>query len=126
MKNLKWALIFLLLTVICLLVILLHANSSGGKTARILLDGEVIRTVNLKNVSEPYEFTVTNENGGYNTIRVENGKIAVTEASCPDKICVHQGFIENGSVPIVCLPNKLSVVITADDKTDAVTGGAFK
>lgn len=124
MKNFKWALFFLVLIALCLTVMLCR-NFSGGKTARILLDGEVIRTVNLKNVSEPYEFTVTNENGGYNTIRAEKGRIAVVDASCPDKICVHQGFIENASVPIVCLPNKLSVVILSDSENDAVSGGAF-
>ena len=124
-KNLKWALVFLLLIVICTLVILLHNNSSKtAKTAEIIQNGEVIRTVDLQNVPEPYEFEVISPNGGYNTVRVEYGKIGIIRASCPDQICVKQGFIADGVLPVVCLPNRLSVVITDDSsELDAVTGG---
>ncbi len=125
-KNLKWALIFLLLIIICSVIAFLHGNLEKGKTAQILRSGNVIRTIDLENVDSPYEFKVSSENGGYNIIRVEKGRIAVTEASCPDKVCVHQGFIDDGSVPIVCLPNKLSVVIISDNDLDAVTGGALR
>lgn len=124
-KNLKWALVFLLLIVICTLVILLHNNSSKtAKTAEIIQNGEVIRTVDLQNVPKPYEFEVISPDGGYNTVRVEYGKIGIIHASCPDQICVKQGFIANGVLPVVCLPNRLSVVITDDSNDlDAVTGG---
>ena len=124
-KNLKWALVFFLIIVICALVILLHNNSSKtAKTAEIIQNGEVIRTVDLQNVPMPYEFEVISPDGGYNTVRVEYGKIGIIHASCPDQICVKQGFIANGVLPVVCLPNRLSVVITDDSNDlDAVTGG---
>lgn len=124
-KNLKWALAFLLIIVICALVILLHNNSSKtAKTAEIIQNGEVIRIVDLQNVPKPYEFEVISPDGGYNTVRVEYGKIGIVHASCPDQICVKQGFIANGVLPVVCLPNRLSVVITDDSNDlDAVTGG---
>ena len=124
-KNLKGALAFLLLIVICTLVILLHNNSSKtAKTAEIIQNGEVIRTVDLQSVPTPYEFEVISPDGGYNTVRVEYGKIGIVHASCPDQICVKQGFIANGVLPVVCLPNRLSVVITDDSNDlDAVTGG---
>ena len=51
----------------------------------------------------------------------------MTEASCPDKICVDRGWIDNGVIPIVCLPNKLTIEIRGGvdkaDQIDAVTGG---
>ena len=124
-KNLKWALVFFLIIVICALVILLHNNSSKtAKTAEIIQNGEVIRIVDLQNVPMPYEFEVISPDGGYNTVRVEYGKIGIVHASCPDQICVKQGFIANGVLPVVCLPNRLSVVITDDSNDlDAVTGG---
>lgn len=124
-KNLKWALVFVLIIVICALVILLHNNSSKtAKNAEIIQNGEVIRTVDLQNVPKPYEFEVISPDGGYNTVRVEYGKIGIIHASCPDQICVKQGFIANGVLPVVCLPNRLSVVITDDSNDlDAVTGG---
>jgi len=62
---------------------------------------------------------------GNNIISVEQGRIRVFAASCPDLICVRQGWVSNGLVPIVCLPNRL--VITLDDGNndkgvDAVVG----
>ena len=124
-KNLKWALVFFLIIVICALVILLHNNSSKtAKTAEIIQNGEVIRIVDLQNVPKPYEFEVISPDGGYNTVRVEYGKIGIIHASCPDQICVKQGFIADSVLPVVCLPNRLSVVITDDSNDlDAVTGG---
>ena len=124
-KNLKWALVFFFVIVICALVILLHNNSSKtATTAQIIQNGEVIRTVDLQNVPKPYEFEVISPDGGYNTVRVEYGKIGIIHASCPDQICVKQGFIADGVLPVVCLPNKLSVVITDEsNELDAVTGG---
>ncbi len=125
MKNLKWAVGFALLIAVCAAVVFIHRSASKQpKTAKIIQDGEVIRTIDLQTVAEPYEFEVLSANGGHNTVRVENGKIAVTEADCPDKICVRRGFIENGVLPIVCLPHKLSVVIEdGADALDAVSGG---
>lgn len=123
-KNLKWALAFFILIIISALVILLHNFlSKPAKTAEIIQNGEVIRTVDLENVDEPYEFEITSSDGGQNTVRVEKGKIGIVHASCPDKLCVKQGFIDRGVLPVVCLPNKLSVVITDNSDLDAVAGG---
>ena len=35
-------------------------------------------------------------------------------ASCPDGLCVHQGAISDGLLPIVCLPNKVQIQIVED------------
>lgn len=124
--NLKWVAVFLAVIGISLAVILIHKSAlPRAKTAKIIQNGAVIKTVDLENVTEPYEFTVTNHNGGENTVRVEEGKIAVIHANCPDKICVNRGFIDSSLFPIVCLPNKLSVVITdsGDADIDAIVGG---
>ncbi|MCC8098111.1 MAG: NusG domain II-containing protein [Eubacterium sp.] len=90
-----------------------------GAEAKIYSDGELVKTIELENVSEGYEFTVECEEGE-NVIRVENGKICVASASCPDKVCVNQGWISNGVTPIVCLPNKLVIEIEgAEAEADA-------
>ena len=127
-KHLTWAFVFLFLIMISLLIVSIHRQlSETAKTAQVIQDGQVIQTINLRNVKEPYEFEITAQNGGHNTIRVENGKIGIVHANCPDKICVKQGFITNCTLPIVCLPNKLSIVIINDNQElDAVTGGIAK
>ena len=43
------------------------------------------------------------------------GAICISEASCPDKICVGQGYISNSLVPITCLPHKLVIELRADN-----------
>lgn len=125
MKNLKWAVIFLFLIIICFVVIAFHRMIyDTPATAHIIQNGEVIREINLQNINEAYEFNVSSNDGGYNTIRVENGKIGIVSADCPDKICVHQGLISSGAMPVVCLPHRLSIVIKDNDgNIDAVTGG---
>ena len=124
-KNLKWVCVFAAVIAACIAVIVFRTSTAPqGKTAKILSDSETVRTVDLENVTEPYEFTVNAENGGENTIRVEKGKIAVVEASCPDKICMGRGFISGAEPPIVCLPNRLSVVVDGDGNgVDAIVGG---
>ncbi len=123
-KNIKWAAVFLLIIAASIAVRFLHKSfAKPPKTAQILQNGVVIRTVDLENVSEPYEFEVVSEDGGYNVVRAEQGRIGVVDADCPDKICVRQGFITSGVLPVVCLPHKLSVVITDESEVDAVAGG---
>ena len=68
-------------------------------------------------------FTVEGPGGFPNTIEVEHGRIRVREAGCPDQVCVGQGYISDGTVPIVCLPNKLVIEITGGgDSLDAAAG----
>lgn len=123
-KNIRWAAVFLGLCLICISVFLLHGNSQNGKLAVISQDGKVINTIDLSSVNTPYTIKISGSDGSYNILSVERGKIAVTEADCPDKTCVNQGYIDDGSVPIVCLPHKLTVTIK-DEKSplDAVAGG---
>lgn len=50
-------------------------------------------------------------NGGTNTLRIENGCAYLTNASCPDHLCVKQGKISKTGQTITCLPNKLTVTV---------------
>ncbi|WP_100065093.1 NusG domain II-containing protein [Miniphocaeibacter massiliensis] len=53
---------------------------------------------------------------GKNVIEIRNGKIHVIEASCPDKLDVKQGYIENMGEMIVCIPNRLIIQIKNNEK----------
>ena len=85
--------------------------------AEVSSNGTANRVVSLK---ADQEFTVPCP-GGYNTVTVKNGKIAVTEASCPDQYCVRQGFCNSGR-DIVCLPNKLVISFMGDQEIDGQIG----
>ncbi len=85
--------------------------------ADIYQNGERIEHINLTEVVEPYTFLVTGEDGCTNEITVQKGSIGITGASCPDKICVKQGFITSSLLPITCLPNHLVIRIHAEKQT---------
>ena len=46
-----------------------------------------------------------------NTLVIENGGAYVSQASCPDHVCIHRGVIRYDGETIVCLPNKLVVTV---------------
>ena len=62
-------------------------------------------------------------NGGTNTVQIENGKVKMAAANCPDQICVHQKAISRNGESIICLPNKivLKIVDGEEAELDAVT-----
>ena len=119
-KNNKIAVLILILIVAlsAAAIFLRGILTSGGKIAVIYQNGEVIREINLDAINEPIEFTIEGDNGEKNDVRAEKGRIRIESASCPDKVCVHQGWIENGVVPIVCLPNKVTIEIRGDSNAE--------
>ena len=80
--------------------------------------GKTVKTVDLR-VNQ--EFTVTGENGGVNVVTVRDGKIAVTQANCPDHYCEKRGFCAGGT-DIVCLPNRLVIHFLGAQTVDAQAG----
>ena len=118
MKTKTWILLLgvlaLLLLVICLWQFF---GQSGAGRAEILLDGELIKTVDL---SVDQQFTVECSEG-YNVILVENGKISVIEADCRGNDCVKCGP-RSGGVPIVCLPHRLVIRFTSQTDIDGMSG----
>lgn len=98
--------------------VLMKSIGAADPLAEIYVDGDLVRTAAL---SQDCEFTISTEHGN-NTIRVENGAIAVVSADCPDKVCVNSGAVSGGVVPIICLPHRLEIrVISAQNSSlDAV------
>ena len=99
--------------------LLLAPGRTDHPVAVVTLDGEVLEEIDLTQVNKSYSFTVTGKGGLTNTILVEPGRIRVERADCPDQICVHQGYISDGSQPIVCLPNRLIIQIHGMTKSGA-------
>ena len=86
--------------------------------ADIYQNGKLIQSIPLNHVQEPYIITLTDTDGGTNTIEVRQGAIGIIAADCPDKICVNQGFIINSLTPITCLPHRLVIEIRGSSTTD--------
>lgn len=50
-------------------------------------------------------------NGGTNILIIEDGQAYISEADCPDRLCVNQGKISKTGQTITCLPNRLTVTV---------------
>ena len=119
MKTKYWIAILAVILIICTLCSVLFLGSGKAAThASITSNGEPVRTVDLR---IDQEFTVTLEDGNYNTVTVKGGKIAVTSASCPDQYCARRGFCDSGA-QIVCLPNGLVITFTEAQDVDMAVG----
>ena len=73
--------------------------------------GEVCRY----SLSEDGEFLL---NGGTNTLVISGGEAYISEADCPDGLCVSQGRISRTGQTVVCLPNRVMLRIVGADDAD--------
>lgn len=84
-------------------------EQAGKETARYALTED--RTVRIEG------------QGGYNLLVIEGGEAWLSEADCPNLLCVKTGRIRYAGQSIVCLPHKLAVRIGGGASgLDAVTG----
>lgn len=111
--------VLLLLSAVSLLCILLPKDREGSFTADIYQNGELIASIPLDQVQEPYRFTVTGDGGCVNEIEVRPGSIGIISADCPDKLCVHQGFLSDSRLPVTCLPNRLVILLRPSKENGA-------
>lgn len=51
---------------------------------------------------------------GMNILEIKNGMAYVTEADCPDQVCIRMGKISKTGETIVCLPHKLVIQVEGD------------
>ena len=93
----------------------------NGSTALIYLDGELFTEIDLTNVSESYTMQI----GTGNIILIEPGQVSMYWADCPDGLCIKQGAVSSPIQPIVCLPNKVMIIVENEktQQADAITGG---
>jgi hypothetical protein len=89
---------------------LLNQNKTGI-TAQITVDGVMVREVDL---TADAEFALE-ENPNVH-FEVRRGAIAFVQSDCPDKVCVHSGFLNTPGQTAACLPNKVLLYIYGEDK----------
>ena len=118
MKSKTWLILLLAVALICGAVgALLLFSGTQARYAEVISDGEVLCVLDLQ---EDRTFTVESQYGT-NVITVSGGKIAVTEADCPDHYCMRRGYCDGGA-QIVCLPNRLVIRFLGEQALDGVAG----
>ena len=118
MKSKTWILLIGTLLVLCLgLSLWLLLPGGDAAAAEVWLDGKLLYMLDLR---VDQKLTVTSENG-INEITVREGKIAVTQADCPDGYCMDRGWC-GGGAQIVCLPNRLVIRFVGKTQIDGIVG----
>lgn len=106
------------LVIVCAGLSVLFLRPSQGATAvRVISDGQVKQVLSLSENTR-LEIVTTH---GTNVVEVKDGKVAVTQADCPDHYCMDRGWCSGGA-QIVCLPNRLVLEFVGSGELDAVTG----
>lgn len=103
-------LIFLMIILSFSAWIIIGAVKVEGGTVIVVNEGKETARYSL---SDDLEVTIKNGKD-YNLLVIKNGTAKITDASCPDKLCVKQHDIAFNGETITCLPNKIVVKITSE------------
>lgn len=104
--------LFILLLLIAAAGIIWMSSGGQAQTAVIRQDGKVVKEVPL-NVDQTFWV-------GDVEITVEDGAIAFIESDCPNKECIHAGWLRMPGATAACLPNRISITLTGESEVDAI------
>lgn len=93
--------------------------SSAKKNCIIMQDNVIIKELELTSHTEE----IVTVAGTYeNIIEIQDGKVRISQANCPDQTCVSSGWISKPGQALICLPNKLLVKIVsqAEGEVDVI------
>lgn len=123
MKNRAWFLLFACAALLCAGAWIAMPAKTTGHVVEIYQDGKLLYTIDLDSVSAPYDMVLEGD-ALCNTIHITQGDICITDATCPDQVCVHRGWLSQQTTPIVCLPNRILIQYqdSVSEDVDAVTG----
>ncbi|MBR6577746.1 MAG: NusG domain II-containing protein [Clostridia bacterium] len=116
MKKRDIILIASILVIAIAFFLIVELTKEEGAGVVVKVDGVEVAEYSLsKNGTYPL-------NGGTNILVIEDGRAYLSDANCPDKLCVHQGKISRTGEVITCLPNKLTVtVFGAEESVDLIS-----
>ena len=118
MKTKTWIAVIGLILALCIwLSVWLLWPGEPAQTVKVISQGKLLYTLPL---NQDTQITVTTDLGT-NVITVKDGKVAVTQADCPDHYCMDRGFCSSGA-QIVCLPNRLVLEFTGQQPVDGMVG----
>ncbi len=91
------------------------SDTAGEKWAEIMVDGKLKGRYSL---SENCVVDIDQKN----QLVIQEGKADMTDADCPDKLCVNHPPVSKIGETIVCLPNRVVVTIVGSksEKMDII------
>ena len=108
-KRLDVIVILVLLSIALVAIGILLLTRRDGEIVSVEIDGERVAEYSLsKNGEYPL-------NGGTNILVIEDGGAYMKWADCPDGICVRTGRVSSVGESIVCLPNRVVIIVLEKD-----------
>ncbi len=90
-------------------IVFMMLNRKEGAKVIITVSGEVYKEANLSE-NQVIEI-ITGDGEDKNILTIKDGIAKMTDADCPDRLCVYQKEISNEGEIIVCLPHQIIVTI---------------
>ena len=112
MKKKDFILVSVVFALILASFVITNLFKKEGAYVIVRVDGNEVARYNL---TENGQYQL---NGGTNILRIEDGKAYLVDANCPDHLCVNQGKIDQSGETITCLPNRLTVTVYSENKSD--------
>ncbi|HWP79252.1 MAG TPA: NusG domain II-containing protein [Candidatus Acidoferrum sp.] len=98
-----------------------QALGEKGPYALISVNQRVYHTLDI-GAAKDEVITYTDAGVTY-TVEIKDHQICMKHIDCPDQICVHTGYTNNRYIPIICLPNKVMIVISDTPTGENLTDG---
>ncbi|MCI6429445.1 MAG: NusG domain II-containing protein [Oliverpabstia sp.] len=107
MKRRDWIAAAVILAAALIIALVSKLTAEPAQALRITVNGE---TYGIYDITEDQEIKINDTN----ICQIENGKVRMTGADCPDQICVHTAEISKDGGSIICLPNRIVLEIISE------------
>ena len=95
-------------------------HQDTGASVEVTVDGKIYGTYPL---DKDEEISIQKDGKTTNLLVIRDGKADVTEADCPDHLCMKQPAVGSAGGYIVCLPNRIVIQGEGDsDSQDSESG----
>ena len=105
------ALILFILAIGAVILLVTNNKREQGAYVVVMVQNKEIARYSMTNNGVYDIYDIYDNNGNTNKIEIRDGRVRMLEASCPNHLCIHQGWIRFEGQSIVCLPNKVTVTV---------------
>jgi len=123
-RWLRWGDCFLYLLIIFAALALfsrgpaLLGPTQSGQAAKITVDNVVVKTIPADQLAQAGSFELA-ANGFHYTVDYEAGRVRISQADCPDQVCVQTGWVSRLGQVSACVPGHLILSVDGSSANGA-------
>lgn len=91
-------------------------SPAGAQEAQVYREGKLVQSIRLR--SGYHEELRLGGAERYNLIVADDGRVRISEADCPDQLCVRTGWVSAAPQQIVCLPYRVVIKVVSATPSD--------